>query len=72
MFGPLMQGIGWFREVLRRAGRQAERDVLRAAPPIALVARVAALFRPLPASWRGVAALLSLGILAAVVAALAV
>jgi len=64
MLGPLAQGMGRFHEVLLRAGQQARRDVLLAAPPIAAVAWLATLFRPLPATTRGAVALASFGVLA--------
>ncbi len=70
MFAPLAQGMGRFREVMLRSGRRAERDVLLAAPPIAVVARLASLFRPLSATARGVAAMTSFGLLAIGAAAL--
>lgn len=70
MLGPLAQGMGRFREVILRSGRRAERDVLLAAPPIAVVARLATLFRPLSATARGVAAMASFGLLATGAAAL--
>ncbi|MFQ5973530.1 MAG: TlpA family protein disulfide reductase [Alphaproteobacteria bacterium] len=66
LFGPLAKGMGYFQQVLDRAGPQAQRDMLRAAPPILLVGRVAALFRPLPLERRGLAALLTIAGSAAV------
>ncbi|MCO5168754.1 MAG: hypothetical protein M9894_20635 [Planctomycetes bacterium] len=53
---PMLRGLGVMREVLRQAGRQAERDLLRAVPPLYLLAVVARGFRPLPPLARGVLA----------------
>ena len=61
MFGPLSKGMGYFHEVLKRAGRQAQLDMLKAAPPIFLVGRIASFFRPLSPKSRGMAALATLG-----------
>lgn len=61
MFGPLARGIGYFHEVLKHAGPQAQRDLLKAAPPMFLVGRIALLFRPLSRNSRGIAALATLG-----------
>ncbi len=60
LFGPLARGMGYFQQVLGRAGPQAQRDMLWAAPPILLVGRLAALFGPLPLERRGLAALLTI------------
>jgi hypothetical protein len=54
---PLLRGAGMTHEVLKRAGPSAGRDMLVTAPPIYGLARIAALFRPLPPLARGVAAL---------------
>lgn len=61
MFGPLAGGMGYFHEVLKRAGRQAQLDMLKAAPPIFLVGRIASLFQTLSPKSRGMAALATLG-----------
>ncbi len=65
MLGPMAKAMGNFQAVLRRAGRQAERDILRAMPPIAVAGRIATLFRPLSPQGRGAAAMVTLGSLAA-------
>ena len=70
MLGPLAQGMGRFPEVLRRAGRRAQLDVLKAAPPIALASRLTPLFGALPARGRGAAAMASVGLLSAATFAL--
>lgn len=62
---PLSEGIGNLRWIARAAGRRAVRDVWRAVPPVAAVAWLADLYRPLEAKWRTAAA-------AATVAALVV
>jgi hypothetical protein len=62
---PMLRGIGGMHDVLRRSGGQAERDVLRAAPPIYVMARVAGLFRPLSPLGRGIAAGVSVAALCA-------
>lgn len=67
---PMAQGMGEMRSVLRRAGRQAERDVWRSAPPMAATAWGAGLFRSLPPEWRPVAALAGLGLLCGALGAL--
>lgn len=53
---PLMRAIGHLPGVVRFAGRQVERDVWVAAPPLAALARLSRLFRWLPEDHRGVAA----------------
>ena len=55
-FGPLMRGIGYFYETLGKAGPQAKRDMVFAAPPIAMLGRIAAVFKRLGPEHRGVAA----------------
>lgn len=67
MLGPMAQGLGHFQEVLRLAGRRAERDMLMAGPPIVLIGRVAALFRSLSPARRGAAAMVTLAAAALVV-----
>lgn len=54
---PMAMGIGMMREMTRRAGPRAERDIWRAAPPMAALAWVADLYRPLPLQWRAYAAM---------------
>jgi thiol-disulfide isomerase/thioredoxin len=75
LFGPVARAMGMVREVMRRGGPQAERDLWRAAFPMALAGLVASWFGPLSAGQRGIAAVLTLatgmfvalGLLAAVV-----
>jgi hypothetical protein len=75
LFGPVMRAMGMVRQVMRRGGPRAERDLWRAAFPMALAGLVATWFRPLSPDQRGIAAVLTmtigmivaLGLLAAVV-----
>ena len=60
MLKPMARGIGYFHEVLKAAGPQAQRDMLLAAPPIALAGKIANLFRPLSKNQRGAAALITI------------
>jgi hypothetical protein len=64
---PVARGVGMMREMLRHAGPRAERDLWRAAPPMAAVARVADLYRPLRPEWRTLAAVATIGVVAAAV-----
>lgn len=57
---PMLRGWGKMYELLDFAGEQAKQDVLREAPPVYLLARTAALFRPLPPMGRSVAAMILL------------
>lgn len=57
---PLAQGLGEMREMLERSGERAVADVWKAAPPLAVIAWTAGLFRPLPPTGRTVAALAAL------------
>jgi len=52
---PLMRAVGHLPGVVRFAGRQVERDVWTAAPPLAALARLSWLFRWLPKDRRGAA-----------------
>lgn len=58
---PLLAGLGALDDVLRRAGDEARRDLLRAAPPVYGLARLASWFKPLPPDQRGAAAVLAAG-----------
>jgi thiol-disulfide isomerase/thioredoxin len=60
LFGPVMRAMGTVRETMRRGGPQAERDLWRAAFPMALTGLVATWFRPLSPDQRGIAAVLTL------------
>ena len=54
---PMVTGMGRMYELLDFAGPQAKRDMLRDLPPLYGMARLAALFRPLPPLGRGIAAM---------------
>lgn len=56
MVGPLLRAVGHLPAVVRFAGRQVERDVWRAAPPLAVLGRLSRLFSRLRADHRGIAA----------------
>lgn len=51
-----MKSIGYIEETLQRAGSKAYRDVLRAVPPMAIMAMLARVFPFLPKASRGWAA----------------
>ncbi len=68
--GPLADGIGMLREMTRQAGPRAEWDVWRAVPPVAALAWIADLYRPLPPRWRTVAAVVTIGSVAVGIAPL--
>jgi len=53
---PMLRGTGTMAEVLGLSGAVAQRDVLKQAPPMYAMARLAALFRPLSPLGRGLAA----------------
>ncbi|MCZ6634165.1 MAG: sigma 54-interacting transcriptional regulator, partial [bacterium] len=63
--GP-MKSIGYIEETLRRAGLQAYRDVIKAVPPMAVMAALARAFPFLPRASRGWAAVGTLIVGAAV------
>lgn len=56
MLGPLMRAVGHLPGVVSFAGRQVERDVWRAAPPLAVLGRLSRLFARLRTDRRGPAA----------------
>ncbi len=62
LIGPVVRAMGMVREVMRRGGPQAERDLWRAAFPMALAGLVATWFGPLSPDQRGIAAALTLAI----------
>lgn len=62
---PMAKGIGVMQESIREAGPQAQRDLIKAAPPMAAMAWVADKLQPLSPKWRGFAAMASLGVLIA-------
>jgi hypothetical protein len=53
---PMGRGLGMMREMTRQSGPRAERDLWRSAPPMAAMAWLADLYRPLPPGWRAAAA----------------
>lgn len=55
--GPLLCGIGVMSETVKAAGRGAERDLLKQAPPLYVVGKIAGAFSPLPPMGRGIAAI---------------
>lgn len=67
MIGPLLRAVGHLPGVVRFAGGRVERDVWRAAPPLAVLGRLSGLFGRLPVDHRGVVAatLLAAGLAAA-------
>lgn len=58
----MAKGVGVMRETLDRAGPRAQADLWRAAPPMALLAWIADLYRPLPPQWRSAAAVATVGV----------
>lgn len=54
---PMLAGLGRMHEILSLAGREARRDVMREAPPMYGIARLAGAFRPLPPVARSIAAM---------------
>ncbi len=69
MLAPMARGIGHFHEVLTQAGPRAGREMLFAAPPIAVMGRIAGLFRRLAPHKRGAAAILTVAALLSTAAA---
>jgi hypothetical protein len=69
--GAMAMGIGKMGEMTERSGPRARQDLWRSAPPMAALATVANLYRPLPPKWRTAAALgtIALAIGAAIKAA---
>ena len=63
MFRPLMMAVGHLPAIVGDAGKKVERDVWRAAAPLALLARLSRPFQTLPTDRRGFAALGVLGLL---------
>jgi hypothetical protein len=60
--GPMTMGVGKMREMTLQSGPRATHDLWRAAPPMAAMAWLADLYRPLPPKWRTIAAVATLGI----------
>ncbi len=69
MLRPMARAIGFIRSILREAGPQAQRDMLRAAPPLILAANIASLFQFLRKSQRGAVALALIAVVMAAIAA---
>jgi len=59
----MLSGMGSMTDTLAAAGPVAVRDFSRELPPVWAMARFAHLFSPLPASWKGVAAVASAALL---------
>lgn len=68
---PMLRGMGEMYEILGLAGDQARRDILREAPPVYALARLADLFRPLPPLGRGIAATATVALSMVLIGALA-
>jgi peroxiredoxin len=72
LMGPMLGVIGYIDPILQTAGPRSRRDMWRAAPPMAMLAKLTGLFPFLRRSRRGAAAVaLSMTMLAATVASLA-
>ncbi len=54
---PFLASVGCMNETLEQAGPKARRQMLRQAPPLYGLGRLAGLFTPLPPAGRGIAAL---------------
>jgi thiol-disulfide isomerase/thioredoxin len=63
MLVPLLTAVGHLPDVVRRAGAKAERDVWRAAPPLALLGRASSHLSGLATDRRGPAAAIALAAL---------
>jgi len=67
----MAKGVGVMRDSARRAGPRTEAGLWRAAAPMAVLAWIADLYRPLPPQWRTGAAVATVGVgIAFVVSAL--
>lgn len=53
MVGPLMRAVGHLPGIVAAGGPKIERDVWRAAPPLAVLGRISRRLRPLPPDARG-------------------
>lgn len=62
IIGPLMRAVGHLPSVVAFAGRQVERDVWRAAPPLAVLSRLSRPLTRMRLDWRGPAAAAMLAI----------
>lgn len=63
---PMARGLGTMRDMLQQSGPRAKRDLWRAAPPMAVLAWTAGLYRPLRPEWRTAAAVATIGFAVAV------
>jgi hypothetical protein len=60
MLMPFLKGAGYIHETLKKAGDQANKELVWGAPPVSLLSRTAVLFTRLPRHQRGLAALVSI------------
>ena len=70
MLMPFLKGAGFMHETLNKAGNQAYRELVRGAPPISLLSRMAALFSFLPKNKRGLAAMAAIILMTAIIVGL--
>lgn len=68
MLAPMMRGVGHLPDIVAAAGPKVMRDIVRAAPPMAGLARLTTWVRPVPKDRRGAAVIL--GIIAAIAVAI--
>ncbi|MFU8815364.1 MAG: deiodinase-like protein [Pseudomonadales bacterium] len=69
---PLAMGVGMLRGMTEASGLRAQRDLWRAAPPVAVVAWLAHLFRPMQPQLRTVAAAAAVSAAAAIALSMAI
>ncbi len=69
MLKPMSRAIGFIHGILEEAGPQAQRDMLRVAPPLVMAAKIASLFQFLTQSQRGAAAVATIAFAMAVMVA---
>lgn len=69
---PMARGVGMMREMTQQAGPRAQQDIWQAAAPMAVLAWVADLYRPLPPAGRAFAAAATVSVAAAAVVSLLV
>ncbi len=69
MLKSMLHSIGFIQSILKEAGPQAQRDMLRVAPPLVLAAKIAGLFQFLAKSQRGAVALTTIAVAMAMIAA---
>ena len=69
MLKPMALAIGFIESILKEAGPQAQRDMIRVAPPLILAAKIAGLFQFMAEPHRGTAALASIVIIIAAITA---